>query len=624
MTGPTAVKKMTPPVVTVPEDISRERAYLAERDQVLRLRLDITLGLFVVLLGVAMAAESSAHPDRAAAVLWMYGLTVLGSGAGALAYHLRIAWAAPARVGAVLMAAFALLISYYEALVGSSADSVAAGHLCHLLALAVLLPWGWRPQLFVTLAAMLGGALAFPHLPNPGGGWSPVTTAMTGVMASIVGSALLDRYRRTAFMQAALFEEEAEISGALVEVGETLSAHLDAPDMLEQVNRLARASLGCDWSITIRWDPERRTFRLHSAAGVHKTVRTELAQLEFPFDSMPLFAALTPGETIEIVDASDQCWVPPRIMRRAGASSALCTPVCRQDQITALLMHGYRTRTGPFTIKQRRLSRGIAHATAVAVENASLIADLQAASRLKSDFVSTMSHELRTPLNVISGYADLLVEGTFDPLTTAQQGTVERVRRSARELLDLVTATLDLNRLDAGRDPVTATTVDVDHLFGELERELEPIVAPGVVLRWTRARQTPPLLTDYQKLKTILKNLIGNALKFTTRGQVDVALGTHSDGIALSVQDTGVGIAPADLPLIFDMFRQGDSSDSRQFGGVGLGLHIVRRLVTLLGGHVDAASTAGVGSTFTVVLPVSIPGRNDPATVSEPVAEHRV
>jgi len=606
VTGSTGVKKMTPPVAAVPEHVVRERAYLADRDQVLRFRLDITIGLFVVLLGVAMAAESMAHPDRVGAVLWLYGLTVLGSVLGVVAYHFRYAWAPPARVGAVLMAAFALLVSYYEALVGSSADSVAAGHLCHLLALAVLLPWGWRPQLFVTLAALTGGGLAFPHLPNPGGGWSPVTTAMTGVMASIIGAALLDRYRRTAFMQTSLLEEEAEISGALVEVGETLSAHLDAPDMLEQVNRLARASLDCDWSITIRWDPERQTFRLHSAVGVRKAVFTELVQLEFPFDSMPLFAALAPGETIEIVDARDQAWIPHGLMQRSEASSILCTPVCRQEHVTALLMHGYRTRTGPFTLKQRRLSRGIAHATAVAVENANLIADLQSASRLKSDFVSTMSHELRTPLNVITGYTDLLAEGAFDPLTSAQHDTVERVRRSAGELLDLVTATLDLNRLDAGRDPVTATNVDTEHLFEELGRELEPIVAPDVVLRWTQDRHAPNLVTDYQKLKTVLKNLIGNALKFTTTGSVDVTLGKHPEGVALSIRDTGVGIAPSDLPLIFDMYRQGDGSDSRRFGGVGLGLHIVHRLVTLLGGHVHTTSTPGVGSTFTVVLPVSM------------------
>jgi signal transduction histidine kinase len=230
---------------------------------------------------------------------------------------------------------------------------------------------------------------------------------------------------------------------------------------------------------------------------------------------------------------------------------------------------------------------------------ARLLEELERTNRMKSQFVSTMSHELRTPLNVILGYADLLEELDNDERRTA----VNRISRAGRELLELIEATLDMNRLEAGRDEVELAPVALGELWRELRGELDPVPrAPELELTWGPAPWAT-LRTDRRKLKIVLKNLVGNAIKFTREGEVHVTCGLEDGACVFHVRDTGIGIARRDLPHIFDMFRQVDSSDRRPYGGVGLGLHIVQRFCQQLGGTVTVESEPGIGSVFTVRLP---------------------
>ncbi|TMA56466.1 MAG: HAMP domain-containing histidine kinase, partial [Deltaproteobacteria bacterium] len=226
----------------------------------------------------------------------------------------------------------------------------------------------------------------------------------------------------------------------------------------------------------------------------------------------------------------------------------------------------------------------------------------EAANRAKSEFLASMSHELRTPLGIILGYIDLLLEKTFGSLREEQVDTLRRIDRSARELFDLITAVLDLSRLEAGRLPVEVREVQVPELLEELKAETQEVQErASLEFVWQVEGELPPLQTDPGKVKVVVKNLISNAVKFTKAGSITVAAHNHDGGVEISVADTGVGISQEALGLIFEPFHQVDNSG--QLGGTGLGLHIVKRLLELLGGTVTVESEVGRGSTFRVWVP---------------------
>ena len=585
-------------------------AYRAETDGIVRARMPLAAALFLLFVGSAVVLELAADPHRGpAAALW-YGLEALACLLAVAACRALSGRRIGVAIAAGLAATLALLMDAYQASVAGNVQRLAMADVTLLMGVAVLLPWGAWAQLAVSVAALSGFAAAAPVLPAADDRSFAALALLTGAVVSICGARFLDRYRRQAFADRrrleharGLQQEEAEVAAALVRMTEALGAHLDSPNLLEQANRMVAAELGCDWCRTRLLDEQRQAFVLAATAGSSPELADTLGRFELPLGRLPFLNALRPGEVLEIADADRQTLLPPHVLHRIGIASSLTTLITRGPRTVGFLAVGYRERCGPFTPRQRRLLVGIAGALAVTLENARLIAELQAASRLKSEFVSTMSHELRTPLNVISGYTDLLLDGSFGELSVSQRDTLERIRRGGVELLELVNATLDLGRLETGRERVVLEPVFLEALFAELALELEPLVAPGVMVRWENPLGARPVLTDRTKLKTVLKNLASNALKFTTRGAVTVTAVEGPEGtMTFVVRDTGIGIAPTDLPVIFEMFRQADGSTTRRFGGVGLGLHIVNRLLDLLAGTIQVESTPGVGSTFTITL----------------------
>ena len=243
-------------------------------------------------------------------------------------------------------------------------------------------------------------------------------------------------------------------------------------------------------------------------------------------------------------------------------------------------------------------------AQALALENAAAARDeAERANRAKNDFLAVMSHELRTPLNAIIGYGSLMRDGIPDPVTPGQRRQIERIGASAKHLLALIDEVLTLSRLELGRERITPTSIGVATLVEEAAAMMEPEAhKKGLTLSLVVPDQEVTMVTDAGKLRQALVNLLGNAVKFTDHGDVCIRARYESDAeqVEFEIEDTGIGIDAQHLPRVFDAFWQVDQAPTRRVGGTGLGLHVTRRLVRLLGGEVAARSTVGQGSCFSI------------------------
>ena len=233
-------------------------------------------------------------------------------------------------------------------------------------------------------------------------------------------------------------------------------------------------------------------------------------------------------------------------------------------------------------------------------------ASLLQASRLKSQFLANMSHELRTPLNGIIGFSELLVDGKAGPLSDRQNAFLLDILNSGKHLLHLVNDLLDISRIEAGRMEVHEENFALGTSIEEACSVLSPAVADKRIdLSWELEPGLDQVRLDRQKFKQVLLNLASNAVKFTdASGRVHIQARRVGKDLELSVRDTGIGIEPADKARLFVEFERLEPANTGRRPGTGLGLALTRRLVELMGGHVGVESEPGVGSVFTVTLPL--------------------
>jgi signal transduction histidine kinase len=399
-------------------------------------------------------------------------------------------------------------------------------------------------------------------------------------------------------------EDSGRHLAALVDVARTLNSTLEAPTLLERVNRVTLAQLDADWSATFLLDSCHETFRLAASVDRHSGAPAGVPGVELPLAGWPGVDRLA-HERVVVLTETETVRVRELLVTGQHLMSIVLAGLYRDHSLAGILAVGYRTAAAPCPEAAVERLSGVAEHATIALRNAQLLDEARQASALKSEFVSTVSHELRTPLNVINGYVEMLLDDAAGGLNDEQRNLVGRIDARSRELLELIEATLQVGRFEARSGIVELAPVSLADLLRAIDGSLAGLPrAPAVDFVWdVPPHTTGSVTTDRAAVALIVRNLVSNAFKFTESGEVTVRVRPTADTLTVDVVDTGIGIAPDQVPIVFDSFRQIDTSTTRRHGGVGLGLYIVKQFVDRLGGAIEVSSIPTRGTAFRVVLP---------------------
>ena len=592
-------------------------AYRSETEHLTSERLPMVSALSLGLLGLSGVFEYVLYPDHWAVFLVVYGLQVATFGSLLVLRRslLRRGWVQRATV--IGWALIVVLAQGYGVATGSPPELTVLASICMVTGGSLLMPWGVRGQAVIVAVAVISFATVVSV--EPSGAVAGVYLLFGNVAAgaiSLFGAYYFELHRFAIFVEATEREEEASISQSLVAIAKEINDALDADDVLDRIAGVIRSALHSSWAVIVLRDAPRDGFLIVGSAGKAPEPIGRLRGVEFGPGAFPLVDRVLAERDLVLTDEEADP-ATAGLMQRWETRSLLGSTLQRRDTVVGVLITGTQGVSARFSERRRELFRGVAQHVGIALNNVRLVNDLRRANNLKSEFLSTMSHELRTPLNVIIGYADLLRDEAFGPVVSDQQDVLGRLHDNAHSLLELINATLEVNRLEAGYSGIKVCEVDLRQLLTDLQHETDRLPRqPGVALRWEVPRTSDLVRTDPVKLKIVVRNLVGNALKFTKRGSVTVQVGFDLRGrqLDLAVKDTGAGIPPDHLPKIFDMFHQAPSDAASN--GVGLGLYIVKRFVDLLGGRIAVSSRLGEGSLFRLSLPAGVVAQQ-PASIED-------
>jgi PAS domain S-box-containing protein len=447
-----------------------------------------------------------------------------------------------------------------------------------------------------------------------------IETAQTLANLASVALTTADLYER----QRAL-RRSAETAGRrmafLADATAVLSRSLDYEDTLAAVARLAVPTIA-DWcAVDIIGDDGRleRLAMAHEDPSKLELVR----ELERRYPADPTAPGGSAGVVrtgkpvlLEVIGAAELAAAARdeehrRILDALQLRSYICVPLVTPNGTFGALTFVQAQSGRQYAADDLQFAQSVAARASLAIDNARAYRRANEANRLKDEFLATLSHELRTPLNAVLGYAQMLEMGMLSP--ERRTHAISVLLRNGETLSQIINDVLDISRITAGKLRLRVEPTDLAGILADAVATVQPAAdARGVILNTLVDETVPPVSGDPDRLQQVCWNLLSNAVKFTPRGghvqvrleRADAADPATDPTVQISVSDTGRGIDPEFLPHIFERFRQADSRVSREQGGLGLGLAIVRELIQLHGGTVSAASKGpGTGTTFRVVLP---------------------
>jgi len=318
-----------------------------------------------------------------------------------------------------------------------------------------------------------------------------------------------------------------------------------------------------------------------------------------------------PFQVPDILDDQDYGAAHLRpIIARLGYRSLLAVPLLREERIVGGFVV-WRREPGRFSAEVVDLLQTFAAQSVLAIENARLFREvedkrleLEIASKHKSLFLANMSHELRTPLNAILGYTELILDNIYGDISEKVRDVLSRLEKSGRNLLALINDVLDLSKIEAGQFTLSLSDYSMQDIVQTVFTGVESLAAEKrLSLKATTAQDLPLGHGDERRLNQVLLNLVGNAIKFTEVGEVNIEAKVFNTAFLVAVSDTGPGIPLSDQAKIFEEFQQVDSTSTRKKGGTGLGLSISKCIVEMHGGRIWVESSPGKGSTFSFTIP---------------------
>jgi GAF domain-containing protein len=400
---------------------------------------------------------------------------------------------------------------------------------------------------------------------------------------------------------------------ALGEVGQAITSTLNLQTVLTTIVARATQLTGVNAGVIYEYDEAHEVFQPRATERLEEAIVRMLEATPIRKGQGATGRLAEVPEPIQVADLRDiTVHVPARdALVGAGYRAVLAVPLIREDHLIGGLTV-FRKTPGEFAPDVIDLLRTFATQSALAIQNARLFREieeksrqLEIASQHKSEFLANMSHELRTPLNAIIGFSEILSERMFGELNEKQEEYLKDIYASGTHLLSLINDILDLSKIEAGRMELELTDFDLPTAIeNALMLIRERAGRRSIALHTNIDHQLGQIQADERKIRQVVLNLLSNAIKFTPEGgRIEVRAVPVDGSVEVSVTDTGVGIAPEDQEAVFEEFRQVGTAEKKS-EGTGLGLTLCRKFVELHGGRIWVASQVGVGSTFTLTIPV--------------------